>query len=59
MRMLVLLVFANILAYSDQGNVAVQAARIWRLTNERPIIDQYMQLLALPNVASNLDDMRR
>lgn len=59
MRMLVLLLFANILAYSDQGNVAVQAARIWRLTNERSIIDQYMQLLALPNVASNLDDMRR
>ena len=58
-RALFLFAIANILAFSDQGNVAVQAARIWRMTNERPIIDQFMQLLALPNVANNLEDMRR
>ena len=59
MRVLFLFAIANILAFSDQGNVAVQAARIWRLTNERPIIDQFVQLLSIPNVARNLDDMRR
>ncbi|MBS1829077.1 MAG: M20/M25/M40 family metallo-hydrolase [Acidobacteria bacterium] len=57
-RVLLLFVVANILAFSDQGNVAVQAARIWRMTNERPIIDQFFQLLSMPNVASNLDAMK-
>jgi acetylornithine deacetylase/succinyl-diaminopimelate desuccinylase-like protein len=58
-RALSLFAIANILAFSDQGNVAVQAARIWRMTNERPIVEQLFQLLSIPNVANNLDDMRR
>src|SRR5690349_16260847 len=36
-----------------------QAARQWREARERVIIEEYIALLSLPNVARNLEDMRR
>jgi acetylornithine deacetylase/succinyl-diaminopimelate desuccinylase-like protein len=42
--------------YAEQPH---EAARRWRESRERAIIDEYIALLSLPNVARNLDDMRR
>ena len=33
--------------------------RSWRTANERALIDEYVRFLAIPNVASNRDDIRR
>jgi acetylornithine deacetylase/succinyl-diaminopimelate desuccinylase-like protein len=49
-------------AQSDQAVQAKEAAlraRQWRVAHERAIIDEFTALLAIPNVARNLDDMRR
>jgi len=36
-----------------------QIARQWRQAHERAIVSEYVELLSIPNVARNLDDMRR
>jgi acetylornithine deacetylase/succinyl-diaminopimelate desuccinylase-like protein len=36
---------------SAQPNAAAQAARVWRETHERPILTEFMGLLAMPNLA--------
>ncbi len=36
-----------------------EAARKWRQMNERAILDEFAGLLAIPNIASNIPDMRR
>src|ERR1019366_10153480 len=36
-----------------QGNSAAVAARKWRLTHEHEIIQEFSELLAIPNVASD------
>jgi acetylornithine deacetylase/succinyl-diaminopimelate desuccinylase-like protein len=39
-------------------NPNAQAARRWRIAHERAIIDEFSTLLALPNVARNIADIR-
>jgi hypothetical protein len=36
-----------------QPNPAAQAARQWRLQHERAIVDEYIQFLSVPNVATD------
>lgn len=38
---------------------AVTAAREWRIAHERAIVDEYIELLAIPNVASDKANIRR
>jgi acetylornithine deacetylase/succinyl-diaminopimelate desuccinylase-like protein len=42
-----------------QTNPASIAARHWRETHERAIIDEYFQLLSIPNIASDQVNIRR
>jgi acetylornithine deacetylase/succinyl-diaminopimelate desuccinylase-like protein len=42
-----------------QPETAARAAREWRQNHEREILTEFTRLLSLPNVARNLDDMRR
>ncbi len=42
-----------------QTNPASMAARHWRETHERAIIDEYFQLLSIPNIASDQVNIRR
>ena len=41
------------------SNPAAQAARAWRETHERAILGEFLALLALPNVASDTEGIRR
>jgi acetylornithine deacetylase/succinyl-diaminopimelate desuccinylase-like protein len=47
------------LTASAQSNPAADAARNWRATHERAILSEYMELLALPNLAREPDNIRR
>ena len=42
-----------------QGNPAAQAARQWRQQHERVIVDELAALLAIPNVASDRENIQR
>ena len=42
-----------------QSNPAAQAARAWRETHERAILGEFLQLLALPNLARDTEGIRR
>ena len=42
-----------------QTNPASIAARNWRQTHERAIIDEYFQLLSIPNIATDQVNIRR
>ncbi len=42
-----------------QGNPAAQAARQWRQQHERAIIDEFIALLAIPNITSDHDNSQR
>src|SRR5271163_1788504 len=42
-----------------QSNPASVAARQWRETHERAIIDEYFELLAIPNIATDQVSIRR
>ena len=57
MRMLALLGIAMIAAAQDHP--AARAAREYRTTHERAIIDEFASLLAIPNVATNHQDIIR
>ena len=55
--MLVWLLLAG--AAPAQQNPAAAAARAWRETHERPILTEFMDLLALPNLAREQTDIRK
>jgi acetylornithine deacetylase/succinyl-diaminopimelate desuccinylase-like protein len=57
MRARVGLALLAILAAEAQSPPA--AARQWRQSHERPIVEEFLALLAIPNVARNVADMRR
>ncbi|MBM3812413.1 MAG: M20/M25/M40 family metallo-hydrolase [Acidimicrobiia bacterium] len=57
MKHIFLAVLCTGLCWADSA--AGAAARKWRQQHERAILDEYVKLLSLPNVASNVDDMRR
>jgi acetylornithine deacetylase/succinyl-diaminopimelate desuccinylase-like protein len=42
-----------------QSNPAAQAAREWRLQHERAILDEFVELLAIPNVTSDRENIQR
>ena len=42
-----------------QTNPAAQAARLWRQQHERAIIDEFVALLAIPNIARDREDIQR
>jgi acetylornithine deacetylase/succinyl-diaminopimelate desuccinylase-like protein len=57
MRFLLILLASAITAQS-QSNAAA-AARQWRESHEHPILTEFMDLLALPNLARDRDSIRR
>ncbi len=42
-----------------QTNPAAQSAQLWRLQHERAILDEFMTLLAVPNVSSDKPNIQR
>ncbi len=54
-----ILIFLIALPLFAQTNPASIAARHWRETHERAIIDEYFQLLSIPNIASDQVNIRR
>jgi acetylornithine deacetylase/succinyl-diaminopimelate desuccinylase-like protein len=42
-----------------QSNPAAQAARKWRLQHEQAILDEFVELLAIPNVTSDRENIQR
>jgi acetylornithine deacetylase/succinyl-diaminopimelate desuccinylase-like protein len=42
-----------------QNNPAAQAARDWRQRHERAIVDEFITLLAIPNIARDHDNIQR
>jgi acetylornithine deacetylase/succinyl-diaminopimelate desuccinylase-like protein len=42
-----------------QTNPASQAARAWRHKHERAIVDEFIALLSIPNIASDRDNIQR
>src|SRR5262245_23731423 len=57
MRPVALLLFA--LSTANAASPPGQAARKWRQSHEHQIVKEYIELLSIPNVARNIDDMRR
>ena len=56
MRALLFLVSGSLLA---QSNPASQSARAWRQTHEQAILGEFIDLLSLPNVAADRDNIRK
>ena len=42
-----------------QANPAAQAARLWRQQHERAIVDEFVALLSIPNIARDRADIQR
>src|SRR6516165_8051008 len=42
-----------------QGNPAAQAARQWRIAHERAIVDEFVSLLSIPNIATDRPNIQR
>ena len=42
-----------------QANPAADAARAWRQDHEQQILDEYLELLRIPNVSRDLPNVRR
>jgi acetylornithine deacetylase/succinyl-diaminopimelate desuccinylase-like protein len=59
MKRFVALLFAYAAVLAAQPDAAARAAKEWRQSHEREILAEFTRLLAVPNVARNLDDMRR
>jgi len=59
-RYLVVLLASLVAAVSAaQPNVASQAARTWRQQHERAIVDEFVALLSIPNIASDRENIQR
>jgi acetylornithine deacetylase/succinyl-diaminopimelate desuccinylase-like protein len=57
-RFLILIGLVTVTALA-QGNPAAQAAREWRQQHERGIIDEFITLLAIPNISRDHDNIHR
>jgi acetylornithine deacetylase/succinyl-diaminopimelate desuccinylase-like protein len=57
----VILVLVGLLSavVSTQSNPAAQAARKWRQSHERLIVDEFIALLSLPNIARDREGIQR
>jgi len=42
-----------------QTNPAAAAARVWRQQHERAIVDEFVTLLSIPNIARDKDNIQR
>ena len=42
-----------------QTNAAAQAARVWRQQHERGIVDEFVSLLSIPNIARDRENIQR
>src|SRR5262249_46535301 len=58
MKLPVCLLLAAVCAPA-QTNPAARAARQWRETHERAIVEEFIGLLSLPNIAREAADIRR
>ena len=58
MRLFALSLVLSALAFAQQ-NPAAAAARRWRQTHERPILAEFIDLLAIPNLASDDANIRK
>ena len=58
MRLFALSLVLSALAFAQQ-NPAAAAARSWRQTHERPILAEFIDLLAIPNLASDDANIRK
>ena len=59
MKRAVLLAGFVAFAAAAQTNPAALAARQWRQQHERGIVDEFVNLLSIPNIASDRDNIRR
>ncbi|MGI8836997.1 MAG: M20/M25/M40 family metallo-hydrolase, partial [Pyrinomonadaceae bacterium] len=61
MKQLVLSLLATLLpmAAVAQTNPAAQAARQWRQQNERPIVEEFVEFLRIPNVTGDRANIQR
>ena len=57
------LVFSGVVVFQGlcarAENPAAATARVWREQHETQILQEFVHLLSLPNVAANADDVRR
>jgi acetylornithine deacetylase/succinyl-diaminopimelate desuccinylase-like protein len=59
-RCVIVLVLVVVPSLADaQANAAAQAARGWRQQRERAIVDEFVTLLAIPNIASDRPNIQR
>lgn len=58
-RSLVILLGLMPMALLAQGNPAAQSAREWRQQHERAIVDEFVTLLKIPNIASDKENIQR
>src|ERR1051326_9456906 len=56
-RLLILMAAASMMAATTQETVA--RGRAWRVDHEKPILRELFDFLAIPNVATNQNDIRR
>ena len=59
MNRLVLLFSLLISASLAQINPAALAARQWRQQHERAVVDEFVALLSIPNIATDRENIRR
>jgi len=61
MKRYVLALLATLLpaAAGAQTNASAQAARLWRQQHERAIVDEFVSLLSIPNVARDRENIQR
>ena len=58
-HLLVLLISVVPAVSVAQTNPAAQAARTWRTQHERAIVDEFITLLSIPNIASDRENIQR
>jgi hypothetical protein len=58
-RLLLLFGLLPAVLLQAQSDPAVQAARQWRQQHERAIVDEFVGLLSIPNVAADRDNIQR
>jgi hypothetical protein len=59
MKRAVVLVIVWAGAARAQSNPAAQAARQWRIAHEHAIVDEFVSLLSIPNIATDRPNIQR
>jgi hypothetical protein len=58
MKVLILALFCSVSVFA-QSNPAAQAAKQWRQQHERAIVDEFISLLSIPNIARDRENIQR